>query len=149
MRLNRFRKKRKRGGFLPVLIPVMNLFLLILPLTIQNAYLQKMTTLEMQLPSISESGAGSGGANILLDLKADSISVYLNDFLIFDTPADEGFESRLAVKLKELKTGNPSKKDILIKVAPLVKYELAVKVMDECKKDGGLFPDVVFLDEVK
>lgn len=150
MRKSRFRKSGKKGGFLPILIPVMNLFLLILPLVIQNAYLQKLTTLEMQLPSISEASAGATpDAKILLDLKADSLFIYVNDAQFSDIPLTPGFETELAGKLKELKAKNPAKSEIILKVAPLVKYELVVNVMDECKKGKDLFPNVVFLDEVK
>lgn len=146
---SRFRKKEKKGGFLPILIPVMNLFLLILPLVIQNAYLQKLTTLELQLPTLSEAAVTQGEPvkNLVLDIKESTLSVYIDDKLIDNIIISEGFENLLLSRLVQIKKDMPNKKDVLIKVSPQVKYELVIKVIDQCKKENKLFPEVVYFDE--
>ncbi len=147
---SRFRKKEKKGGFLPILIPVMNLFLLILPLVIQNAYLQKLTTLDLQLPTIS--GASSLPAeavnrNIFIEINPSVITIREDEKKIDEIQIGEGFEERLLSRLTEMKQAHPLKKDILLKVAPQVKYDIVVRVIDQCKKEGKLFPEVVYFDE--
>lgn len=146
---SRFRKKEKKGGFLPILIPVMNLFLLILPLVIQNAYLQKLTTLELQLPTLSEAAVSQGGTskNLLIDITEKTISIYLEDKLVDEISITEGFENLLLNRLFELKKNMPNKKDVLLKISPQSKYDLVIKVVDQCKKEGKLFPDVIYFDE--
>lgn len=149
MLIRRFRKKEKKGGFLPILIPVMNLFLLILPLVIQNAYLQRLTTLELQLPTIAESSSSTDRAssNVLLELNEGLIKVFIEEKLIDEFTLSPNFEDKLFNRLKEIKKSLPQKSDILLKIAPQVKYDLVIKVIDICKKDGNLFPNVVFYDE--
>jgi|GEM_PF-6267258 len=146
---SRFRKDVKKGGFLPILIPVMNLFLLILPLVIQNAYLQKLTTLELQLPTLSEASntTSESSRKLLLDLKQTSLTVYLDDKPVDDITTSQGFETKLLNRLVEIKKTLPSKRDILLKVDPQVKYEQVVLVIDQCKKENKLFPEVVYFDE--
>jgi len=146
---SRFRKDVKKGGFLPILIPVMNLFLLILPLVIQNAYLQKLTTLELQLPTLSEASntTSESSRKLLLDLKQTSLTLYLDDKPVDDITTSQGFETKLLNRLVEIKKTLPSKRDILLKVDPQVKYEQVVLVIDQCKKENKLFPEVVYFDE--
>lgn len=147
---SRFRKRTKKGGFLPILIPVMNLFLLILPLVIQNAYLQKLTTVELQLPTLSDaSGVDDNAKKVMIDLKQASVAVYLEDKLVDDIPLTEGFENRLLNRLVEIKKILPTKNDILLKIDPQIKYEQVIKVIDQCKKDNKLFSEVVYFDEEK
>lgn len=147
---SRFRKRTKKGGFLPILIPVMNLFLLILPLVIQNAYLQKLTTVELQLPTLSDASAGGDAAKkVMIDLKQSSVAVYVDDKLAEDIPLTEGFENRLLNRLIEIKKTLPTKNDILLKIDPQIKYEQVIKVIDQCKKDNKLFSEVVYFDEEK
>lgn len=147
---SRFRKRTKKGGFLPILIPVMNLFLLILPLVIQNAYLQKLTTVELQLPTLSDASAdGDAAKKVMIDLKQSSVAVYVDDKLAEDIPLTEGFENRLLNRLVEIKKTLPTKNDILLKIDPQIKYEQVIKVIDQCKKDNKLFSEVVYFDEEK
>ncbi len=147
---SRFRKRTKKGGFLPILIPVMNLFLLILPLVIQNAYLQKLTTVELQLPTLSDASAsGDVAKKVMIDLKQSSVAVYVDDKLAEDIPLTEGFENRLLNRLVEIKKTLPTKNDILLKIDPQIKYEQVIKVIDQCKKDNKLFSEVVYFDEEK
>lgn len=146
---SRYRKREKKGGFLPILIPVMNLFLLVLPLVIQNAYLQKLTTLELQLPTISESNAvaNTKNVNLVVYVKPTAVSIFVDDKLLADIPVSERLDEILYTNLMEVKKQHPAKRDVLMKVDPQVRYELVVKVIDQCKKENKLFPEVVYFDE--
>ncbi len=153
MLYKRFRKEKKKGTFLPILIPVMNLFLLILPFVIQNAFLQKIASMELQLPSVSDSPANAfqsdAGRDIVIEIKREGLSLFLGDARHMNVDFSEGYEQRLYNKLLELKNELPKKQEIVIKIDPLIQYEKVIKVIDICKSEGKLFPNVVYYDEVK
>lgn len=151
MLYKRFRKEKKKGAFLPILIPVMNLFLLILPFVIQNAFLQKIASMELQLPSISEGSGGTIPSNreIVIDIKKDKLILLYGDEKRLEIDFNTNFIKDLEEKLKELKREVPAKQDLMIKVDPLVQYEKVVTIMDIAKGEGKLFPNIVFYDEVK
>lgn len=151
MLYKRFRKEKKRGTFLPILIPVMNLFLLILPFVIQNAFLQKIASMEMQLPSISEVKGTSVDVDkdVTIEIGRGGLGLFVGGVKTLETDLTKGFEDRLYQKLIEIKKELPKKQDILLKVDPLIEYEKVVKVIDVCKSEGKLFPNVVYFDEVR
>lgn len=151
MLYKRFRKEKKKGAFLPILIPVMNLFLLILPFVIQNAFLQKIASLELQLPSISEGNVNNAQSNkeVVIDIKKDGFVVLWGDDKRLETDFNSDFKKVLENKLMEIKKEVPQKQDLMIKVDPLVQYEKVVTIMDIAKGEGKLFPNIVFYDEVK
>ncbi len=151
MLYKRFRKEKKKGAFLPILIPVMNLFLLILPFVIQNAFLQRIASMELQLPSISEGGSQNAAIekDIIVEIKKEGLILYWGGEKKVETDFNDNAYRLLEEKLKEIKGANPKKQDLMIKVDPYVKYDKVVTVMDTAKKDGLLFPNIVFYDEVK
>lgn len=151
MLYKRFRKEKKKGAFLPILIPVMNLFLLILPFVIQNAFLQKIASMELQLPSISEGSGSNSQSNkeIVIDIKKEGFTLFFGEDKKIEADFSGDFKKNLEEKLKEIKKDVPNKQDLMIKVDPLVHYEKVVTIMDIAKGEGKLFPNVVFYDEVK
>ncbi|MCX7990735.1 MAG: biopolymer transporter ExbD [Proteobacteria bacterium] len=151
MLYKRFRKEKRKGAFLPILIPVMNLFLLILPFVIQNAFLQKIASMELQLPSISEGVAQKTEASkdIIIEIKKDGFTLFWGDEKKLEKDFKDNYGPVLEEKLMEIKRLAPQKQDLMIKVDPAVQYEKVVSVMDIAKSEGKLFPNIVFYDEVK
>lgn len=147
----RFRKEKRKGAFLPILIPVMNLFLLILPFVIQNAFLQKLASMELQLPSISEANTAKieAGKDVVIEIKKDGFILFFGEEKKLEGDFSNDFKLSLEEKLKEVKKVVPKKQDLMIKVDPLVQYDKVINIMDIAKGEGKLFPNIVFYDEVK
>lgn len=142
--------KKKRTFFLPILIPVMNLFLLLLPFVLETSFLQKLTTHELTLPSIKSVNAENlTRRNLILEIERDGVNIQKisGDYEIVSFGKD--FSSTLEKKLVEIKSKNPDITDIQIKVSYDVVYQNLIDVLDICRKNTMGFQEVVYIDEVK
>jgi len=151
MMRNRFKKEDKRRTFfLPLLIPVMNLFLVLLPFVIETAFLQKLTSHELMLPTI-KSGAYTDGVSkhITLNIENLGISIYLNGNEFSKISFIDNFKKRLEEELLKIRRVHPEVVNIEIKVSHDVIYQNLIYVLDVCKSDNIGFQEVVYIDEVK
>lgn len=149
---SKFRKRKKEGDVLPVLIPVMNLLLLLLPFLLENAFLQKFATLDMQLPTISTAAATAGAAQdvqLTVIVRMDGVEVVRGSEAPQKVAYRTGWNVEVFKMLADVKKQRPGKRDVIMQVDPMVRYDVVVQVMDVCRSDGNLFPEIVYLDEVK
>jgi biopolymer transport protein ExbD len=147
----RFKKEgKKKTFFLPLLIPVMNLFLVLLPFVIETAFLQKLTSHELMLPTI-KSGANNDGTSkhITLNIENMSVTIYLNGNEFSKISYTDNFQKRFEEDLLKIRKSYPEIVNIEIKVSHDVIYQNLIYVLDVCKKNSIGFQEVVYIDEVK
>lgn len=149
MLYKRFVKKGKPSLFLPVLIPVMNLFLLLLPFVLETAFLQKLTTIELSLPSFGTTPSDIKQHSLIIELHKDVVYIYFDGNKVSDIKKDENFSKRFEEKLRNIKNVVPTLTTVQLKSSPDVIYQDLIDVIDVCKKGNNLFPEVVLIDEVK
>ena len=133
------------------IIPVMNIFLLLIPFLLLTAAFVRLAVVELSLPSLNK------GSNAQTQLDRQNLiliilSVKENGFQLkaikdknikFDPIKKNGdnyLYSKLAEQLKDLKSKYPFAEDIIISPGAMVKYDVIIKVMDQCRETG--FPNV-------
>jgi biopolymer transport protein ExbD len=130
------------------IIPVMNIFLLLIPFLLLTAAFVHVAMIELSLPSLNK----GQGANVQEQQK--------NLVLVILAIKDNGFQLKslgftfdplnningqynyrdLAEQLKQIKNQHPYAEDIIVSPESNVKYDTIVKVMDRCRETG--FPNV-------
>ncbi len=148
---HRLRKEvKKKIFFLPLLIPVMNLFLVLLPFVIETAFLQRLTTHELVLPTIKSGAYSDVSSNhITLHVENIGVTIYLNGNEFSKISFIDNFQSRLEEELFKIRRAHPEIVNVEIKVSHDVIYQNLIYVLDICKKDSIGFQEVVYIDEVK
>ncbi len=149
MFLKNIRKIKRRTILLPILIPVMNLFLILLPFVLETSLLQELTTHEIMLPSLkSTEDQKSVDVEVILDITRDSVLLKKGaSFLKINF--DKNFVYHLKEELKKLKKDFPDVKSIQLRVDDNVIYQVLIDVMDICKSEEVGFEEIIYIDEVK
>ncbi|MCX7770382.1 MAG: biopolymer transporter ExbD [Proteobacteria bacterium] len=149
MLYKRFSKNKKSTILLPILIPVMNLFLVLLPFVLETSLLQQLTTHEITLPSLKSSSSTS--ANV----KKDVVLSVMKDYVMIDYEnnswrinLDDQFNKKLENELIKIRNSNPEIKSIQLKVDNNVTYQFLIDVIDICKRSNVGFEEIVYIDEV-
>lgn len=149
MLLKRIRKTNRKTILLPILIPVMNLFLILLPFVLETSLLQELTTHEITLPSL-KSMSSHQVVNDELVLNISKNSIFLKSVKgVLEINFNDTFANRLKDELKKIKKDFPDIKSIQLKVDDNVTYQIMIDVMDICKSKDVGFEEIIYIDEVE
>jgi len=129
------------------IIPIMNIFLILIPFLLLFSAFIKLAILEISLPSLGKSGKPQQEQNkelvlIILAIKETGFQVKSPGFK-FDPVNNNGNEYNyqvLAKQLKEIKDKHAAAEEIIISPEGKVKYDIIIKTMDQCRDRG--FPNV-------
>jgi biopolymer transport protein ExbD len=149
MLYRRFRKIERKTILLPILIPVMNLFLVLLPFVLETSLLQQLTTHEITLPTLKSTANASSIINkeIILHVTRDAILIMF-DNNITKINYYENFGSKLEEELLKIRKNAPDLKSIQLKIDNNVVYQLVIDIIDICKRTNVGFEEIVYMDEV-
>ena len=141
--------KRKREESDVNIIPVMNIFLLLIPFLLLTAAFVKIAILDLSLPSLSKSGAAKQQQEnrkkltlVILKVKDNGFQLKSFGFKFDPIPKiQEKYNFQiLANQLLEIKTKNTAAEDVIVAPDADTKYGLIIKIMDQCRESG--FPNV-------
>lgn len=129
------------------IIPVMNIFLLLIPFLLLTAAFVKLAVLDISLPSLGKGGQTQQQQRenlvlIIVAVKDTGFQVKSPGYK-FDPINKNGNRydyQTLLTQLKELKSKHVAAEDIIISPTEKVKYDIIIKVMDHCRETG--FPNV-------
>ena len=130
------------------IIPVMNIFLLLIPFLLLTAAFVKIAILEISLPSLNKSSRSINSEQqkkltlVILVIKDSGFQLKVPGFK-FDPVQKKQKEydfTKLATQLKEVKVKHASAEDIIISPEGQIKYDIIIKAMDSCREKG--FPNV-------
>ena len=141
--LGRERKKDEEVN----IIPVMNIFLILIPFLLLTAAFIKLAVLEISLPQIGKEAKSQQEQPknlilVILAIKENGFQLKSPGFK-FDpiNKYSENYNYQLLAKqLKEIKDKHNNAEDIIISPEPKVKYDIIIKTMDQCREIG--FPNV-------
>ncbi|MDZ7341359.1 MAG: biopolymer transporter ExbD [candidate division KSB1 bacterium] len=148
MNLKALLEKRKAAKDIDVnILPVMNIFLLLIPFLLLTAVFVRLAVIELSLPTL---GKGEGPPQydqeklvlIILAVRENGFQLKSLGFKFdpIDNINGQYNYSTLANQLKEIKLQHPQAEDIIISPEARVKYDIIIKVMDRCRESG--FPNV-------
>jgi len=130
------------------IIPVMNIFLLLIPFLLLTAAFVRLAVIELSLPSLNK-GQGKQIQErpqnlvlVILAVKETGFQLKAQDFK-FDPlyKKNNQYDYRqLVEQLKQIKQKHPYAEDIFISPENKVRYDIIIKVMDRCRETG--FPNV-------
>lgn len=133
------------------IIPVMNIFLLLIPFLLLTAAFVRLAVVELSLPSLNKGNTPQIQQDrqnlilIILSVKEDGfqLKAIKDKNIKFDPINKNGNDylyAKLVEQLKDLKSQYPFAEDIIISPDSKVKYDVIIKVMDRCRESG--FPNV-------
>lgn len=133
------------------IIPVMNIFLLLIPFLLLTAAFVRLAVVELSLPSLNKGAPQQTQQDrqklilIVLSVKVDGfqLKAIKDKNIKFDPINNTGgayLYSKLVEQLTDLKSRYPFAEDIIISPDSKVKYDVIIKVMDRCRETG--FPNV-------
>ena len=129
------------------IIPIMNIFLILIPFLLLFTAFIKLAVLEISLPSLGKGAKPQQEQNkelvlIILAIKETGFQVKSPGFK-FEPVNKNGNEYNyqvLAKQLKEIKDKHAAAEEIIISPESKVKYDIIIKTMDQCRDKG--FPNV-------
>lgn len=130
------------------IIPVMNIFLLLIPFLLLTAAFVRLAVVELSLPSLSKGPTEQMQQRseklllVILAIKETGFQLKAQGFK-FDPLNNQNNQynySQLIEQLKQIKQLHPYAEDIFISPESKVKYDTIIKVMDRCRETG--FPNV-------
>ena len=130
------------------IIPVMNIFLLLIPFLLLTAEFVHLAIIELSLPSLNKGQSqqlqerSQNLVLIILAVKEGGFQLKAQGFK-FDplNKINNKYDyQNLVEQLKQIKQQHPYAEDIFISAENNVKYDIVVKVMDRCREIG--FPNV-------
>lgn len=130
------------------IIPVMNIFLLLIPFLLLTAAFVHVAMIELSLPSLNKGQSGNvqeQQKNLILVILAIKDNGFQLKSLGFTFDPLNNINGQynyrdLAEQLKQIKMQHPYAEDIIVSPESNVKYDTIVKVMDRCRETG--FPNV-------
>ncbi len=129
------------------IIPVMNIFLLLIPFLLLTAAFVKIAVIELSLPTLSKARAAQIQQEkklvlVILGIKETGFQLKSLGFK-FEPVNKVGNKYNykpLVQQLKQIKAKYPYAEDIIIAPEAKVKYDIIIQVMDHCREAG--FPNV-------
>ena len=130
------------------IIPVMNIFLLLIPFLLLTAAFVHVAMIELSLPALNK-GQGSTmqeqPKNLVLVILAIKDTGFQLKSLGFTFDPLEKINGQynyrdLTEQLKQIKIQHPYAEDIIVSPEADVKYDIIIKVMDHCRETG--FPNM-------
>ncbi|MBN2011578.1 biopolymer transporter ExbD [candidate division KSB1 bacterium] len=145
---NSMGKGKKREESDVNIIPVMNIFLLLIPFLLLTAAFVQIAILDLSLPSLSKGGQQKQQDDqkqltlVILAVKETGFQLKSPGFK-FDpiNKIENRFDfNTLATQLRDVKLKNETAEDIIVSPEENIKYDIIIKVMDQCRESG--FPNV-------
>ena len=130
------------------IIPVMNIFLLLIPFLLLTAAFVRLAIVELSLPSLNKGRSEQLQKRpqnlvlVILAIKETGFQLKAQGF-VFDPlyKQNDQYDYRTLIEqLKQIKQVHPYAEDIFIAPEARVKYDTIIKVMDRCRETG--FPNV-------
>ncbi len=130
------------------IIPVMNIFLLLIPFLLLTAAFVQLAIVELSLPTLNKNRTQQVQQKpknlvlILLSVKEKGFQLKSPGFKFqpVDKINDKYNYTQIVEQLKQIKNKHPQAEDIIISPEARVKYDIIIKVMDRCRETG--FPNV-------
>ncbi|UCE06859.1 MAG: biopolymer transporter ExbD [bacterium] len=128
-------------------IPVMNIFLLLIPFLLLTAAFVRLAVVELSLPSLNKGQSDQvqrpkNLVLVILAIKETGFQLKAQGFK-FDPLYNKNNQydyQKLVEQLKQIKQEHPHAEDIFISPENKVKYDIIIKAMDRCRETG--FPNV-------
>jgi biopolymer transport protein ExbD len=143
-------RKHKLGADLD-LMPVMNLFLILVPFLLVTATFVELAVLDISLPELQSNARAAQQKQAqenkpavlnLLAIRADGIELKSPTFTFGSVPRKtEGYDyDMLKSYLAQVKQKFPEAVDVVISPEDNIRYQVVIDVMDNCRAAG--FPNV-------
>jgi len=141
-------RKKKTGEIDVDIVPVMNIFLLLIPFLLLTAAFVQLAIVEISLPQINKSDSGqiqnrpTDLVLVLLDIKEDGFQLKSPGYTFMPIAnINNKYDYKAVVdQLKQIKQDHPQADEIILSPRAKVKYDIIIKVMDQCRDVG--FPNV-------
>ncbi len=127
------------------IIPVMNIFLLLIPFLLLTAAFVQLAVVELSLPSLNKDSQQQQIQRdpqklvlVILGIKENKFQLKSPGFK-FDpiNKVNDQYNYRLLIEqLKQIKIKYPYAEDIIISPDSRVEYDIIIKVMDRCRENG-------------
>jgi len=130
------------------IIPVMNIFLLLIPFLLLTAAFVRLAIVELSLPSINKKSSEKVQKTpknlvlVLLSVKEKGFQLKSPGFKFqpVNKINNKYNYKKIVDQLRQIKSKHPQAEDIFIAPEAKVKYDIIIKVMDRCREIG--FPNV-------
>ena len=131
------------------IIPVMNIFLLLIPFLLLTAAFVQLAIVEISLPTINKNRTKQVQQRqknlvlILLSVKEKGFQLKSPGFKFQPVNKINNNKynyAKIVEQLKQIKNKHPHAEDIIISPEAKVKYDIIIKVMDRCRETG--YPNV-------
>lgn len=130
------------------IIPVMNIFLLLIPFLLLTAAFVRLAIVEISLPTLNKSKTKQVQEKqknlvlILLSVKEKGFQLKSPGFIFkpVNKVNNKYHYAEIVKQLKQIKNKHPHAEDVIISPEARVKYDIIIKVMDRCREVG--FPNV-------
>ena len=131
------------------IIPVMNIFLLLIPFLLLTAAFVRLAVVELSLPSLSKNRTRQIQeldrkklVLVILAVKEKGFQLKSPGFKFdpVDKINNQYNYKKIVQQLKQIKQKHPHAEDIIISPEAKVKYDVIIQVMDRCRETG--FPNV-------
>jgi len=140
-------RNRKRQEAEVDILPVMNIFLLLIPFLLLTAVFVRLAVIDITLPSLGKGGQKQQEQQkdlvlVILAIKESGFQLKSPGFK-FDPINKNGnnYNYQLLIdQLKEIKVKYAIAEDVIISPEANVKYDIIIKAMDRCRETG--FPNV-------
>jgi len=129
------------------IVPVMNLFMILIPFLLLTATFVKLAIIDLALPTLDGSEIVSGEPQIedltvmviAIDTKGFTIKTSDKSYPLIPMRTGEYDYQELSRQLTEIKRLFPRLEDVVISPTSEVRYQIIVKVLDYCREIG--FPN--------
>lgn len=120
------------------MLPLMNLFVALIPMLLISAVFLQVTVIDMQLPSDDAPAPAPAAPELALSLHLEDEGWRLAGHGVAPAAGEDSPEgaARLATLLAELSAANPEAKDITIVSPPHTRYARIVAAMDVARANG-------------
>ncbi len=121
------------------LLPMMNVFIVLIPMLLTSAVFLKVTVIDTNVPSATGTAPADAGANLSLaiTIKDDYYVVEgkgIASRVIARTDADAS--AKLAAALADVALAHPDNQDVIIISQPKTRYQDIISVMDVARASG-------------
>ncbi|OQX96239.1 hypothetical protein B6I21_01440 [candidate division KSB1 bacterium 4572_119] len=130
------------------IIPVMNIFLLLIPFLLLTAAFVRLAVVELSLPSLGKNRTKQIQQDpkklilVILVVKENGFQLKSPGFKFVpvNKVGNQYNYPRIVEQLNQIKVKYPHAEDIIISPDARVKYNIIIQVMDRCRESG--FPNV-------
>jgi biopolymer transport protein ExbD len=139
MRRTGRRNYKKMGEGELDLLPMMNVFIVLIPMLLTSAVFLKVTVIDTNVPNANAAPAESAAENLSLavTIKDDYFVVEgkgIESRVIARTDADA--PAKLAAALADVELSHPDNQDVIIISEPKTRYQDIIAVMDVARASG-------------